>query len=200
IFKMPQERMLSHYKIDAKRQRLIVMTCHAEDMLLPQSNFTAYGYDWTRRRLDPEYMNNLSLITPNGEVDTSHLVQVSIQLNNQDNDNNGCSAKVESFKDWKKPCDFPTINPAVSGYKNRYSYVGACSGKRRTLQHFPFDTVVKLEGIEDSASTWCAGKRSFVGEPIFISRKGSSNLSAFVEDNGYILVVEYAVWEQRCYL
>ncbi|GLJ29839.1 hypothetical protein SUGI_0589450, partial [Cryptomeria japonica] len=339
IFKMPAERMLSHYKIDAKRQRLIVMTCHAQDMLLPESNFTVYefdssmnlvqqkkflindhmmihdwalsenyyiifgnrikldiggsaaavsglrpmisaltlnpscphtpvyllprftnkateerdwripvqipkqfwlmhtanayeeitdpengtvqivvqacistykwfsfekmfGYDWTQRRLDPKYMNNQPLMNSNEEVETSHLVQVTIQLNNKYTHSNGCSTIVESFKGWEKPCDFPTINPAVSGYKNRFSYVAACSGKRRSLQHFPFDTVIKLEGPKDSALTWSAGNRSFVGEPIFVSKRGSSssNLHDFVEDNGYILVVEYAVSEQRCYL
>lgn len=40
---MPEKRPLSHYKIDAKRNRLLMMYCNAEDMLLPRSNFTIYG-------------------------------------------------------------------------------------------------------------------------------------------------------------
>ena len=43
IFKMPEKRPLSHYKIDANRNRLLMMWCNAEDMLLPRSNFTIYG-------------------------------------------------------------------------------------------------------------------------------------------------------------
>ncbi|XP_074321518.1 carotenoid cleavage dioxygenase 7, chloroplastic [Silene latifolia] len=45
VFKMPTKRMLSHYKIDAQRGRLIVMTCNAEDMVLPISHCTFYEFD-----------------------------------------------------------------------------------------------------------------------------------------------------------
>lgn len=40
---MPPMRLLSHYKIDAHRDRLLILSCNAEDMLLPRSNFTFYG-------------------------------------------------------------------------------------------------------------------------------------------------------------
>uniref|UniRef100_A0A803KYM8 Carotenoid cleavage dioxygenase 7 n=1 Tax=Chenopodium quinoa TaxID=63459 RepID=A0A803KYM8_CHEQI len=43
IFKMPSKRLLSHYKVDAQRKRLIVMACNAEDMVLPRSHYTFYG-------------------------------------------------------------------------------------------------------------------------------------------------------------
>lgn len=43
VFKMPPKRLLSHYKIDVRRNRLLIMSCNAEDMLLPRSNFTFYG-------------------------------------------------------------------------------------------------------------------------------------------------------------
>lgn len=43
VFKMPPKRLLSHYKVDAQRNRLLVMSCNAEDMLLPTSHFTFYG-------------------------------------------------------------------------------------------------------------------------------------------------------------
>ncbi|KAL8140411.1 hypothetical protein V2J09_006432 [Rumex salicifolius] len=45
IFKMPMKRILSHYKIDVQRQRLLVMACNAEDMLLPRSHLTFYEFD-----------------------------------------------------------------------------------------------------------------------------------------------------------
>lgn len=40
---MPPKRLLAHYKIDAKRNRLLMVSCNAEDMLLPRSTFTFYG-------------------------------------------------------------------------------------------------------------------------------------------------------------
>lgn len=43
VFKMPPKRLLSHYKIDPRKNRLLIMSCNAEDMLLPRSNFTFYG-------------------------------------------------------------------------------------------------------------------------------------------------------------
>lgn len=43
VFKMPPKRFLSHYKIDDRRNRLLTVTCNAEDMLLPRSNFTFCG-------------------------------------------------------------------------------------------------------------------------------------------------------------
>lgn len=161
-----------------------------------------FGYDWTRRQLDPGYMNNSS-ITPDGEPCMPHLLQVSIQIDPTHN-NTSYSSQVTSFKGWTKSCDFPSINMAVSGYKNKYLYVGGCSGGRKSLQHFPFDTVVKLKGTEEeSVSTWWAGKRSFIGEPMFVSRSSGFRqpyLPGFEEDNGYILVIQYAVWKRRCYL
>lgn len=43
VFKMPPKRLLSHYKLDAQRDRLVTLSCNAEDMLLPRSNFLFYG-------------------------------------------------------------------------------------------------------------------------------------------------------------
>ncbi|EPS59610.1 carotenoid cleavage dioxygenase 7, partial [Genlisea aurea] len=42
IFKMPAKRLLSHYKMDRTRNRLLLLSCNAEDMVLPRSNFTFY--------------------------------------------------------------------------------------------------------------------------------------------------------------
>ncbi|KAF3440062.1 hypothetical protein FNV43_RR18340 [Rhamnella rubrinervis] len=43
VFKMPPTRLLSHYKLDAKKDRLLTVSCSAEDMLLPRSNFIFSG-------------------------------------------------------------------------------------------------------------------------------------------------------------
>ncbi|KMZ70933.1 Carotenoid cleavage dioxygenase 7 [Zostera marina] len=45
VFKMSEKRLLSHYKIDSKRKRLIVLSCNYEDILLPIANFSFYEFD-----------------------------------------------------------------------------------------------------------------------------------------------------------
>ncbi|THF95849.1 hypothetical protein TEA_024500 [Camellia sinensis var. sinensis] len=144
------------------------------------------GYDWQSGKLDPSMMNRKE------ENLLPHLVQVSINL-----DANGecqeCS--VKSLNEWKKASDFPVINQDYSGAKNTYIYAATTSGSRQALPHFPFDTVLKLNTLNKSIHTWSVGSRRFIGEPIFVP-KGTQE----EEDNGYILVVEYAVSTQRCYL
>ncbi|KAL5752427.1 hypothetical protein ACOSQ2_022934 [Xanthoceras sorbifolium] len=324
VFKMPPKRMLSHYKLDPRRNRLLIVACNAEDMLLPRSNFTFYeydsnfklvqeqefeipdhlmihdwaftdthyilfanrikldvigsmaavgglspmisalsvnpskptspiyllprfpadkssssvgssrdwrvpveapsqmwllhvanafevkdvhgnshiqisaascsyqwfnfqkmfGYDWQSGRLDPSIMN----VKENGVL--PHLVQVSINL---DSDGNCQKCSVEPLNKWNKTSDFPIINPLFSGKKNTCIYAATSSGSRQTLPHFPFDTVVKLNAVTKSSSTWSVGPRTFIGEPIFVPK-------GIDEDDGYLLVVEYAVSIQRCFL
>jgi 9-cis-beta-carotene 9',10'-cleaving dioxygenase len=48
---MPPKRLLAHYKVDPKRNRLLMVACNAEDMLLPRANFTFYGLPPTARIL-----------------------------------------------------------------------------------------------------------------------------------------------------
>ncbi|RYR54788.1 hypothetical protein S245_021327 [Arachis hypogaea] len=323
VFKMPPKRLLSHYKVDSSKSRLLTVSCNAEDMLLPRSNFTfseydsdfkllhkqefripdhlmihdwaftdthyivfanrikldvpgsvaavcgispmisalkvnpskntspiyllprfptksksnirdwrvpleapsrlwllhvgnafelrhangnlhiqitaaacsyqwfnfrnLFGYNWQNQKLDPSIMNI------QGENNLwPHLVQVSIKL---DSDHNCQECNVKAMKKWKKSADFPTINPAFSGKRNKYLYAATTLGSRKTLPSFPFDTVVKLDSETDSVQTWNVGSRRFIGEPIFVPK---SDLEE--EDDGYLLVVEYAVSMQRCYL
>nr|XP_004306976.2 PREDICTED: carotenoid cleavage dioxygenase 7, chloroplastic [Fragaria vesca subsp. vesca] len=143
-----------------------------------------FGYDWQSGKLDPSVMN----IT--GSKSLPHLVKVSINL---DANGNCQRCDAEPLNEWNKSSDFPVINPAFSGTKNKYIYAAASSGSRSALPSFPFDMVVKLNASTKSVHTWSVGSRRFIGEPTFIS-KGSE------EDDGYILVVEYAVAVQRCYL
>ncbi|TXG59840.1 hypothetical protein EZV62_014413 [Acer yangbiense] len=143
-----------------------------------------FGYDWQSGRLDPSIMN-----VKENEL-LPHLVQFSINL---DSNGNCQKCSVETLIEWKNPSDFPVINPLFSGKKNSCIYAATSSGSRQNLPHFPFDTVVKLNVVTKSSSTWYVGPRTFIGEPIFVSK-------GIEEDDGYLLVVEYAVSIQRCFL
>ncbi|KAL3516906.1 hypothetical protein ACH5RR_023808 [Cinchona calisaya] len=144
-----------------------------------------FGYDWQSGKLDPSMMNL------DQDKSLPHLVQVSINLDAKGICQN-CS--VNDLNEWTKPSDFPVINQDFSGCKNTFVYAATSSGSRRALPHFPFDTVVKLNTRDKSISTWSTGRRRFIGEPLFVP-KGTQE-----EDDGYLLVVEYAVSTQRCYL
>lgn len=93
---------------------------------------------------------------------------------------------VKPLNKWDKSSDFPVINQNFSGSKNSYVYAATTSGSRKTLQHFPFDTVVKLNTVDESVDTWSVGNRRFIGEPIFVP-KGTE------EGEGYLLVVEVSI-------
>ncbi|GFS39282.1 carotenoid cleavage dioxygenase 7 [Actinidia rufa] len=146
-----------------------------------------FGYDWQSGKLDPSMMN----LKEGEEKLLPHFVQVSLKLDGNGNCEN-CT--VNPVNHLKKASDFPTINPDYTGKRNNYIYAATSSGSRRALPHFPFDTVVKLNASNESVRTWSVGSRRFIGEPIFVP-KGTQE-----EDDGYILVVEYAVSTQRCYL
>lgn len=61
VFNMPPKRLLSHYKLDARRNRLLTVSCNAEDMLLPRSNFTFHGEKYLSAHL-------FYKITRNGKI------------------------------------------------------------------------------------------------------------------------------------
>ena len=113
-----------------------------------------------------------------------------------DGDGNGNDCAVRQASDtWKKPADFPAINPAFSGLKNEFMYAGTTSGARRFLPDFPFDSIAKINCSGGAAATWTAGRRRFVGEPVFVPRRSSAS----DEDDGYILVVEVRLLIQVAY-
>ena len=93
---------------------------------------------------------------------------------------------METLNEWENPSDFPVINPLFSSKKNSCIYAATSSGSRQNLPHFPFDTVVKLNVVTKSSSTWYVGPRTFIGEPIFVSK-------GIEEDDGYLLVVEVRI-------
>ncbi|XP_010544591.1 PREDICTED: carotenoid cleavage dioxygenase 7, chloroplastic [Tarenaya hassleriana] len=145
-----------------------------------------FGYNWQSGKLDPSIMNRKQ----GNDGLLPHLVKVSISL---DVDGSCKSCDVEPLNGWNKPSDFPVVNSSCSGQKNRYIYSASSSGSRSALPDFPFDTVVKFDLDAESVRTWSTGARRFIGEPMFVSR-GSN------EEDGYIIVVEYAVSIERCYL
>ncbi|GER49360.1 carotenoid cleavage dioxygenase [Striga asiatica] len=147
-----------------------------------------FGYDWQSGKLDPSMMN----LEQGQEKLLPHLIQVKITL-----DSHGAckNCQVNDLSQWEKPSDFPVINQEFSGKKNKFVYAATSSGSRRALPHFPFDTVVKLNTTNKSTLTWSTGRRKFIGEPIFIAKRDKKD-----EDDGYLLVVEYAVSNQMCYL
>ncbi|KAH7862767.1 hypothetical protein Vadar_009218 [Vaccinium darrowii] len=286
VFNMPPKRFLSHYKIDGRRNRLMILSCNAEDMLLPRSHFTFYEFDSNfklvqRREFDiPDHLmihdwaftdshyilfgNRIKLDIPGSmaavcgispmisalsvnpskptspiyllprfplpsdQINSSSssserdwrvpieapsqmwVLHISNAFEEKDENGNseiqiqasGCSYRwfnfqklfVKPLNQWSKPADFPVINQEYSGRKNSYIYAATSSGARPALPHFPFDTVVKLNTLDNSTRTWSVGTRRFVGEPIFVP-SGTTQ-----EDDGYILVVEYAVATQRCNL
>ncbi|XP_052625543.1 carotenoid cleavage dioxygenase 7, chloroplastic isoform X2 [Lactuca sativa] len=145
------------------------------------------GYDWQSGKVDPWVMNE-----DKGENKlSSRLIKVSIELDAIGNCEKCCVGNLND--EWKQATDFPVINQEFGGSNNTYMYAAATSGVRQDLPYFPFDTVVKFNTVNNSIQTWYVGSRRFIGEPMFVS-KGS------VEDDGYILVVEYAVSEQKSYL
>ncbi|XP_021903305.1 carotenoid cleavage dioxygenase 7, chloroplastic [Carica papaya] len=145
-----------------------------------------FGYNWQSGKLDPSIMNLKE--GENGLL--PHLVKLYIKL---DEDGNCQRCCLEPLNGWTKPSDFPVINPKFSGKKNTYIYAATSSGSRQMLPHFPFDMLVKQNVSMGYARTWSTGARRYIGEPTFVP-------SGSEEDDGYLLLVEYAVSIQRCYL
>ena len=62
VFKMPPKRLLSHYKLDAQRNRLLMISFNAEDMLLPRSNFTFYGLSYLLSYFNIKYIIHVMIL------------------------------------------------------------------------------------------------------------------------------------------
>ncbi|XP_062226354.1 carotenoid cleavage dioxygenase 7, chloroplastic-like [Phragmites australis] len=145
-----------------------------------------FGYNWLNKKLDPSFMN-----IAKGREWLPRLVQVSIDLDKR-GACRGCSVRRLSDQ-WTRPADFPAINPSFANRRSKFIYAGGASGSRRFLPYFPFDSVVKVDVSDGSVRLWSAEGRKFVGEPVFFPTGGR-------EDDGYVLLVEYAVSDHRCHL
>ena len=78
---------------------------------------------------------------------------------------------------------FSCYKTSILQEKKKSIYAATSSGSRQTFPHFPFDTVVKLNVLNQFVHTLSASRQIFIGEPIFIP-KGDE------EEGGYLLVVE----------
>ena len=109
-------------------------------------------------------------------------MQVSIQL---DADGNFQKCCVGAFElSMEKVNRFSCYKTSILQEKKKKSiYAATSSGSRQTFPHFPFDTIVKLNVLNQFVHTWSASRQKFIGEPIFIP-KGDE------EEGGYLLVVE----------
>ncbi|BBN00944.1 9-cis-beta-carotene 9',10'-cleaving dioxygenase [Marchantia polymorpha subsp. ruderalis] len=170
-------------------------------------NFTRmFGYNSDKKKLDPSVMNDADATEPEiGKKAAMRLMRTTVTLPGATEDIDAePECDFQNFKNCPWSCDFPSVNPALITVKHRYTYVAAASGTRKRLQHFPFDTVAKVSGPEahDSVSTWWAGERSFVGEPVFVKRLNAPEPgeAGFVEDAGYLIVVQHSAMEELCYL
>ena len=117
------------------------------------------------------------------------LLQLSIELDKNKNRHfhHSCSATRLRKGSRSRCSDFPIINPKYSGYEHRYIYASASSGTHETLPNFPFDTVVKWDTLNGKLRAWSPGNRTFIGEPMFVSKRGPSTVE---EDEGYLVLVE----------
>ena len=108
-------------------------------------------------------------------------MQVSIQLDVDGNYQKCCVGALELSME--KVNRFSCYKTSILQEKKKKSIYAATSGSRQTFPHFPFDTIVKLNVLNQFVHTQFAVRRKFVGEPIF-NPKGDE------EDDGYLLVVE----------
>ncbi len=163
------------------------------------------GYEWQKKWLDPTYMNtasNNSASSPAAPgLDAENpvqLVRISTLLSPEGKE---IRTECEEFENSKCACDFPALNPLVAGSRQEHTYLAAASGRRQAFPYFPFDTLVKLSGhdaAEAKVSSWFAGKRSFVGEPVFIPRFNAAAKSPdspdFQEDDGYLVTIQVSTY------
>ncbi|KVH91225.1 Carotenoid oxygenase, partial [Cynara cardunculus var. scolymus] len=196
VFKMPPKRLLSHYKIDSSRNRLLMIVRlqfqdGREERIQDPRTSNDPRLDQGEIGKSPlklllkcgffmsEIRSNTKMVT---ETCRSRSKRVVVRINGSIF--RKCSDTIGKVA---------IINQDFGGSNNKYVYAATSSGVRRELPHFPFDTVVKFDTVTNSTHTWSTSARRFIGEPIFVSNGNK-------EDDGYLLVVEYAVSKQQCYL
>jgi len=98
--------------------------------------------------------------------------------------------KVEELS--PRSVDFTSINPAVSCKKHRYMYTLCGSSTTVTT---PVQALMKYDTVAKTETVWFPLSHEFLGEPMFIPRKGSITHSdtggvllqpGIAEDDGYI--------------
>lgn len=90
--------------------------------------------------------------------------------------------------------EFPTLNPAVIGKKNKYVFTLSVLNKSKSG---PFNTLIKIDTTSTQYTEWMAQPEEFLGEPCFASRKGSESAQEQEEDDGYILIMTLNTKEMK---
>ncbi len=80
-------------------------------------------------------------------------------------------------------CEFPTLHPDHVGRAYRYLYIGTAHGPAGNA---PLQAVLKIDFATGDRQFWSAAPRGFAGEPVFVSRPGST-----AEDDGWLLMLVY---------
>lgn len=84
---------------------------------------------------------------------------------------------------WDGPCEYPRIDERLTGRRHRCGYL-ACGGGPGTGDLF-HRGLARFDVETGRATTWSAGPRCAVGEPVFAPGSGGG------EDDGYILTTVY---------
>jgi len=115
------------------------------------------------------------------EVPFSTLVRYTLTPSNSEKSAFTCTTKTLS----KTQVDFTSVSPFVSCSKHRYVYASSGSDSK---QSSPVQGVIKIdtqqEGKED---VWIGQKHEFLGENIFVPKKGAVAGAGQDEDDGYVL-------------
>jgi all-trans-8'-apo-beta-carotenal 15,15'-oxygenase len=100
------------------------------------------------------------------------------------------SDEVTTEDIWERNCEFPQHDWRLTSSHHRYAYVAGST--RDDDGTALFRSVIKLDHDTGSSQVHDFGAGHVAGEPIFVPRSPDS-----AEDDGWLLVVDYAVAEHR---
>ncbi|WP_017324850.1 carotenoid oxygenase family protein [Synechococcus sp. PCC 7336] len=89
-----------------------------------------------------------------------------------------------------RPCEFPALNPACVGRKQRYTYVGTTHAAGPNA---PLQAVMKVDMETRSQQIHSFAPRGYLGgDPVFVPRLGGET-----EDDGWIVVLVFDAVKER---
>jgi all-trans-8'-apo-beta-carotenal 15,15'-oxygenase len=99
------------------------------------------------------------------------------------------SKQVHRQRIQKRSCEFPRLNPAVSGRTYRYTYLTAAPSAE---VNGPHQCILKMDMQNGTEQLWNDTPYGFPGEPVFVPRKGGTQ-----EDDGWVLSLVYDAAHHR---
>lgn len=132
--------------------------------------------------IDSIYYDSFPSIKPNEdfrEIDFDQLPEGKLKRCQINLINNQVSTKTLS----EQCCEFAMVNPHYQGKSTRYSWMATAEQK---TGNGPLQAIKKLDLFNGESSSWTAGPRGFVSEPIMIPRHSSKE-----QDDGWVLTL---VW------